>query len=319
MSTNEKMKETLTTVHEYNNQETNQIQVFSNDEFGSVRTVTINDEVWFVGKDVATALGYSNTKDALIRHVASEDRSLLQKSQKVIYENHIPKEVFPVDFVMADIPNRGLTIINESGLYSLILSSKLSRAKKFKHWITNEVLPFVCRHDRQQSSALSITDDIVNINGVECYEKDGVVYLKLEAVARGLGFTEFKDGNQYVKWRRVDSYLNDFGFDTSGERPDFIPENIFYRLAMKAKNAVAEAFQAKVADEIIPSIRKHNVYMTPEALEKAFYNPEFLIRVANVIKEEREKNQEKYVLEIKSPVVHFCTTPKSDKYPRNLI
>lgn len=98
---------------------------------------------------------------------------------------------------------------------------------------------------------------IFNIEGVECYEKDGTAYLKLETVARGLGFTDKKDGIEYVRWARVDKYLSELNFATSGERPEFIPENVFYRLAMKAKNEVAEKFQAKVADEIIPSIRKH--------------------------------------------------------------
>lgn len=121
---------------------------------------------------------------------------------------------------------------------------------------------------------------ILNIDGIECYEKDGTAYLKLEAVARGLGFTTTQtiSGKEYVnvRWNRVDEYLKEIGFATCGKRPDFIPENIFYRLAMKAKNEVAERFQAKVADEIIPSIRKHGGYIAgqesmtdDELLEKA--------------------------------------------------
>lgn len=112
---------------------------------------------------------------------------------------------------------------------------------------------------------------IVNIDGIECYEQDGTAYLKLEAVARGLGFTRDKNGKEYVMWDRVVKYLSEIGFHTSvengsntngyGHLPEFIPENIFYRLAMKAKNEVAEKFQAKVADEIIPSIRKHGGYI----------------------------------------------------------
>ncbi len=113
-------------------------------------------------------------------------------------------------------------------------------------------------------------NEIMTIQGVECYEKDGVAYLKLEAVARGLGFTETAaSGNECVKWSRVKKYLGDLGFiDTSvdgAKLPDFIPENIFYRLAMKAKNCAAEEFQAKIADEIIPAIRKTGGYMTPAA------------------------------------------------------
>lgn len=102
----------------------------------------------------------------------------------------------------------------------------------------------------------------VLISGVSCYEQDGTAYLKLEDVARGLGFTDSKNGVEYVRWARVDKYLAEFGFATCGERPEFIPENVFYRLAMKASNPVAEKFQALVADEIIPSIRKTGGYIS---------------------------------------------------------
>ena len=108
-------------------------------------------------------------------------------------------------------------------------------------------------------------NEVMTIQGVECYEMEGTAYLKLEAVARGLGFTDVKDGVEYVRWARVEKYLKELGFATSGERPDFIPENIFYRLAMKAKNCAAEEFQAKIADEIIPAIRRTGGYLTPAA------------------------------------------------------
>ena len=107
-----------------------ELQVFSNAEFGSVRSITVNGEPYFVGKDVAEILGYGNTRDALIAHVDEEDRTVIQKSE-------IPT---------LDIPNRGLTVINESGLYSLILSSRLPSAKRFKRWVTSEVLPAIRKH-----------------------------------------------------------------------------------------------------------------------------------------------------------------------------
>ena len=90
----------------------------------------------------------------------------------------------------------------------------------------------------------------VLISGVSCYEQDGTAYLKLEDVARGLGFTQTKNGLEYIRWDRVESYLADFGFPHKWGKDDFIPENVFYRLAMKANNPVAEKFQALVADEI---------------------------------------------------------------------
>ena len=96
---------------------------------------------------------------------------------------------------------------------------------------------------------------IMNISGIECYEKDGTAYLKLDTVARGLGFTEISaSGNECIRWRTVKKYLADLGIAITcdgGELPSFIPENIFYRLAMKAKSEAAEKFQAKIADEVI--------------------------------------------------------------------
>lgn len=98
-----------------------EVQAFTNPDFGEIRTVTIENEPWFVGKDVAAALGYSNTKDALQKHVDDEDKLGSQ--------------------IATSGQNRNMTIINESGLYCLILSSKLPSAKKFKRWVTSEVLP----------------------------------------------------------------------------------------------------------------------------------------------------------------------------------
>lgn len=145
-----------------------------------MRTLTINGEPYFVGKDVAEALGYTNTKKAIGDHVDEEDKRIIQRSHFVTLENNLPKEVFPVNFVNAIIPNRGLTVINESGVYALVFGSKLPNAKKFKHWVTSEVLP---------------------------------------------------------------------------------------------------------------SIRKHGAYMTPETLEQAIYNPDFLIKLATELKTEKEKRQ----------------------------
>lgn len=109
----------------------NDIQVFNNPEFGDIRTVVIEDEPWWVGRDVAAALEYKNGSRDVNRHVDSEDRQ--------IYRNGT-----------SEINNRGVTIINESGLYSLILSSKLPSAKKFKRWITSEVLPELRRSGKYE-------------------------------------------------------------------------------------------------------------------------------------------------------------------------
>lgn len=100
-----------------------EIQTFNNDQFGSIRTMTINNEPWFVGKDVAEKLGYVETAKAIRTHISEEDKGVS----------------------VLDTPGgqQKITIINESGLYSLILSSKLPTAKQFKHWVTSEVLPTI--------------------------------------------------------------------------------------------------------------------------------------------------------------------------------
>ena len=132
---------------------------------------------------------------------------------------------------------------------------------------------------------------IFNIGGVDCYEKDGIAYLKLETVARGLGFTQNKNGVEYIKWERISGYLGELGYSPKVGKDSFIPENVFYRLAMKAKNEVAEKFQAKVADEIIPSIRKNGIYATDNVIEKIINDPDFGIKLLNNLKEEKEKNK----------------------------
>ena len=110
---------------------------------------------------------------------------------------------------------------------------------------------------------------IITIQNVRGYEKDGTVYLNAEDTARGLGFVDYQEKvsasggrktYEVIRWARINEYLQEFGFSTEVRKDDYIPENIFYRLAMKAKNEVAEKFQAKVADEILPAIRRTGFY-----------------------------------------------------------
>lgn len=116
-------------------------------------------------------------------------------------------------------------------------------------------------------------NDLVKIKNVRGYlGKDGTAYLNLEDISRGLGFTQGKDGKEYVRWETVYRYLEEIGFkyplDSSqlAGKAEFIPENIFYRLAMKAKNEVAEKFQTLIADEILPQIRKTGTYVANKPL-----------------------------------------------------
>lgn len=134
-------------------------------------------------------------------------------------------------------------------------------------------------------------NEILSINNVHGYldKKTGTAYLNAEDVARGFGFTREKNGVEYVMWDRVNRYLSEFGFSTLVRKDNFLPENMVYRLGFKASNEVAQRFQAVLADEVLPAIRRHGAYMTEETLEKAITSPDFLIKLATNLKEEKEK------------------------------
>lgn len=110
----------------------NELQIFNSEEFGDIRTVTIENEPWFVGKDVAEILGYERGTKAVVDHVDAEDRKMLDGEAQ--------------SYFGIELGQRGGWLINESGLYGLILSSKLPSAKRFKHWVTSEVLPSIRKH-----------------------------------------------------------------------------------------------------------------------------------------------------------------------------
>ena len=112
------------------------LQVFTKDEFGTIRTVQMNNETYFVGKDVAESLGYKDTSDALKKHVLDED-----KLTRRFTDSGQSREMY---------------VINESGLYALIFGSKLESAKRFKHWVTSEILPSIRKH------GMYAVDDLIN-------------------------------------------------------------------------------------------------------------------------------------------------------------
>lgn len=138
-------------------------KIFKSEEFGEVRTAVIDGEAWFVGKDVADILGYQNGSRDINAHVDDEDRRIIKSTETV----------------SLDIPSRGMLLINESGLYSLILSSNMPNAKKFKKWVTSEVLPSIRKHGIYATD--NVIDNILNNPdfGIELLTK-----LKEERAAR---------------------------------------------------------------------------------------------------------------------------------------
>ena len=190
----------------------NQLQIFENPEFGAVRTVEIDGEPWLVGKDVAQALGYTNPQKAIRDHVDEEDKGV--------------NDSFTVN------GTQGI-LINESGLYSLVLSSKLPTARKFKHWVTSEVLPSIRRHGLYAADELLNNPDLMirameelkaeraRANALaEKVERDAPKVLFAESVAASqhsiLVFDLAKilrqngvqiGGNRLFEWLRTNGYL----------------------------------------------------------------------------------------------------------------
>lgn len=117
-----------------------ELQIFNHPQFGAVRTVEINGEPWFVGRDVAQALGYTSPRDALAKHVDNEDKGVAK----------------------CDTPGgmQDMTVVNESGVYSLVFGSKLESAKEFKRWVTSEVLPSIRKHGAYLTP--QVTNQILN-------------------------------------------------------------------------------------------------------------------------------------------------------------
>lgn len=147
----------------------NELQIFKNTEFGEIRTVTIDNEPWFVGKDIAEILGYANASKALADHVDNDDK-LNNES-------------------LSSLGQRGGWLINESGLYSLVLSSKLPSAKRFKKWVTSEVLPSIRKNGGYIAGQETLSDEELMAKAIlvaqkKIAERDKIIEkqrLKIEA------------------------------------------------------------------------------------------------------------------------------------------
>lgn len=184
----------------------NDLRIFNSPEFGEIRTIEINGEPWFVGKDVADILGYQNGSRDINRHVDEDDR---QNYQNGTFESP-----------------RGMTVINESGLYSLILSSNMPSAKKFKHWVTSEVLPSIRKTGsyrsnregiplKEQVESLQAVADMLRMN-------DASKLLMLEGFYKGYniptGFLPKYELNGSRQMKAATTLLKECGYAISAVR-----------------------------------------------------------------------------------------------------
>ena len=142
----------------------NKVQIFSNSDFGQLRTVEVNGEIYFVGKDVAEILGYTNSRKAIIDHVDEEDKGVTKCD------------------TLGGVQE--MVIINESGLYSLIMSSKLPKAKEFKRWVTSEVLPSIRKY-----GVYSVQQQLLQGNEIQLIKTMAEDIQSLFAVKRGIAIS----------------------------------------------------------------------------------------------------------------------------------
>lgn len=156
----------------------NELQIFSNEKFGKLRIVLINEEPWFVGKDATQDLGYENESDAISKHVSKEDK---------IYWDSETQSRFTSEFNYKDLGQRGGWLVNESGLYDLIFGSKLKSAKLYKRWVTKEVLPSIRKYGayltpEKIEEVLTNPDTIIQLATILKKEQEKNQVLQIENV-----------------------------------------------------------------------------------------------------------------------------------------
>lgn len=213
-------------------------QVLEMPDFGSMRWLLVKDEIWFAAADACRILGLSNPTVALAP-LDSDERAKF----------NLGHPFYEINFV------------NEPGLYRLIFQSRKPDAKKFQRKLIEELVTLKTATRQQQPVATPLKLAFV--------DKDEVAWFNAEWVARELGFVQTQEkfsptsgGKTYksVRWERVNEYLREFGYDKTVGKSDYLPENMVYRLAMKANNESAVKFQMKIANEILPSIRRTGSY-----------------------------------------------------------
>lgn len=240
----------------------NELQIFNSEEFGEIRTVTIDNEIYFVGKDVAVSLGYKDTSDALKKHVADEDK---------------------LTRCFADSgQNRQMYIINESGLYALIFGSKLESAKRFKHWVTSEVLPTIRKtggYHKPMSTAEQIK--LLALGNTELNERVSDVEKKIDSLENDMPLygCEIDEIKNHVN-RKVVDVLG--GKTSEAYRDGSIRSSVFkdiYRQLKREYGCVSsyKSIKRKWIDDAHDLISNYEV---PKVLEEQIRDANAQMRIA---------------------------------------
>lgn len=255
----EKMNEALKIsmdLIEKGDEQLEEFKTFECERFGSVRAIMRRDgNPWFVAKDVATALGCQSARDAVDQYVEMCDRGTVK--------------------CVAPDGTRNFAVVNESGIRSLVIGINTESAHAFQDWIDSTVIPKLTGRSEEKMNDLKIFENKeLGLQVRTILNDDGSISVNAEDTAIGFGWcrTEVKNGKEYrsVMWARMNGYCKEMGFAHECAKDDYIPESLFYRLGMKANNAVADKFQNWLAMEVIPSIRKNGSYhqkrLSPEEM-----------------------------------------------------
>ncbi|BAO04912.1 BRO domain-containing protein [Clostridium botulinum B str. Osaka05] len=145
--------------------------------------------------------------------------------------------------------------------------------------------------NNQNNQLQVFKNEEMNLKARTIQNEDGSISINAEDTAIGFGFTQNKKGKIYIRWETINNYIKGLGFSQQVGKDDFIPESLFYMLGMKANNDKAKRFQQWLAVDVIPNIRKHGGYLTPEKVEEVLLNPDTIIKLATQLKEEQNKNK----------------------------
>ena len=281
------------------------IQVFNSQQFGAVRTAENSVKDTYMGYIYACEYGdmvkigssqrpyqllcsmirgaekYGKTK--IGRFALSEPHTNIRENKKIIHQRFMPlrkdgTDLFDISMDDAINAIRDLTLKDET---AQIQHSNKIFMDGMKNFVTG-VTPTPIFEDKQQ--------DIIAINNVHGYMDDrNNIWLSAEDVAIGFGFTQEKNSVTYIRWETVNAYLHDFGFSQRVGKGSYIPENMVYRLGFKANNQTAVKFQTILADEVLPSIRKHGAYVTTATIESIIADPDSGIKLLQALKESNAK------------------------------
>ncbi|MBR1728501.1 MAG: hypothetical protein IJ728_03145 [Selenomonadaceae bacterium] len=230
----------------------NSLQTFTNEEINAnVRVISQDGETYFVAVDVCKALDLTNPTMAIDR-LDEDERAKL------------------------NLGRQGETnCVNESGLYNLILGSRKPEAKAFKRWITHEVLPSIRKTGFYSADQFSTKpNENFTIYDLRCYiDENGTAFFNLRDIAFALGITQTQNGKEFVRWysiRKKLRQINDYQtFGKTFNKATFIPESVFYALAMQtARTEKAINFQKFFTEKIMPEIRKNSSYRQSNEIDQ---------------------------------------------------